>query len=151
MSTALTRRLGKLEHVVRDERAQRLHAGARRLMDTLTSDHLRTISTWILRPERTSVRCTEGHSALRCCPRCLDAAAPPALVRALWILLFEHMERGTPVALAPEVAQVYINHPDALPEHPCLVCGYLLPARSGNLAFTGRCPSCCVAVTDRCR
>ncbi len=57
-------------------------------------------------------------------------------------MLFEHVERETPVALPPAVARVYVEHSDAVPGHACPGCTYLLPARGGRLAYAGACPVC---------
>lgn len=68
---------------------------------------------------------------------------PPGLVRAIWVMVFEYIDDGTPmVLLPPEVAQVYIDHPDVAPGEPCEDCGYLLPSRNGRLAYDGACPGC---------
>ena len=44
-------------------------------------------------------------------------------------MIFQHVERETPVALPPEVAGTYVEHTDAVPGWPCSGCGYPLPAR----------------------
>jgi hypothetical protein len=76
---------------------------------------------------------------------------PPALVRAVWLLMCEHMERGAPVSLAAPVAEVYLADPDAYPANACEGCGYLMPSRSTinpNGAYQhvawymGDCPVC---------
>jgi hypothetical protein len=81
----------------------------------------------------------------------LDRLKPPALVRALWLLQAEHMATGAPVSLAPDVAAVYLDDPDAYPTNACEGCGYLLPTRSSLrpdgsyrhvASYFGACPVC---------
>jgi hypothetical protein len=59
------------------------------------------------------------------------------------------MASGAPVALPPEVAEVYLNDPDAYPTYGCDGCGYLMPTRSRPRAdgtyrhiawYLGECP-----------
>ena len=119
------------------------------LNSSLTREHAQRIRAWILQREVMSVRCGIGHADTRFCIRCIEGADPPAIVRAMWIMLFEHMTQGVPVALPPSIAQVYIDHADTVPGAPCPGCSYLLPARGGRLAFTGACPVCCHAVEGR--
>jgi hypothetical protein len=76
---------------------------------------------------------------------------PPALVKAAWLLMDNHVRTGAPVSLAPEVAEVYLADPDAWPLAPCEGCRYPLPMRGtvhpdgsfGDVAYyLGRCPVC---------
>jgi hypothetical protein len=76
---------------------------------------------------------------------------PPALVRAAWLLLENHLQRGTSLSLAPSVAEVYLADPDAWPAGACEGCGYPMPTRStlrpdGTYRhvgwYMGECPVC---------
>jgi hypothetical protein len=66
-------------------------------------------------------------------------------------MLLEHLATGAPVAMPPNVAEVYLNDPRAYPADPCEACGYLLPTRSTLRAdgtyrhlarYLGVCPVC---------
>jgi hypothetical protein len=81
----------------------------------------------------------------------LDRLRPPALVRACWLLVEEHVRNGIPVSLAPSVAEVYVADADAFPATSCDGCGYLMPTRSkihppGTYRhigwYLGTCPVC---------
>ena len=76
---------------------------------------------------------------------------PPALVRAAWLLVDNHVRSGSPVSLAPEVARVYLEDQDAYPASSCEACGYRLPLQGtlrpdGSFAnvtyYLGSCPVC---------
>ncbi len=84
-------------------------------------------------------------------PALLARLQPPALVRAVWVLMAEHMATGAPVTLPPEVADVYLSDSNAWPANPCAGCHYLLPTRSTirpdgryhHIAvYEGTCPVC---------
>ena len=142
MNTALTRRIGKLEAGDREQRRQRFRAAVASLAASLTPAHARSIRDWVMATPPDGSACEVGHAEHRFCLRCIEADDPPALVRAMWVMLFEHIEHGVPVTLPPDVAQVYVDHPDAVPAVPCPACGYLLPGRDGRLAYDGPCPGC---------
>jgi hypothetical protein len=82
----------------------------------------------------------------------LERYESPALVRAVWLLMSEHMATGAPLTLIPELAEVYRSNTNAFPAHPCGGCGYLLPTRArlrpdGTYMFlrgvyVGICPVC---------
>jgi hypothetical protein len=55
-----------------------------------------------------------------------------SLVYAVLDCVWEHMERGTPLAMPAEVAEVYINSPEARPLHECEDCGYAVPYQHAN-------------------
>ena len=85
------------------------------------------------------------------CPRCIDRLDPPALARAVWFMLLGHLASGAPVAMPPNVAEIYFNDPQAYPANRCDGCGYLLPTRSTlrsdgtyrHIAtYDGVCPVC---------
>ncbi len=141
-ATALARRLGRLEVSARLEQRARFREARRQLRESLAPDHARRIRAWILATGLEKQRCGGGHPPDRFCLRCVEACSPPSLVHAFWVLLFEHIERGTPAVLPPDVGGGYVEHPDAVPGHPCVDCGYLLPSRNGRLAFDGPCPGC---------
>jgi len=57
----------------------------------------------------------------------------------------------SPAVMHPEVAQVYIEHPDAAPLHDCADCGLGIPCHAGIIRggrtipfrrYFDRCPSC---------
>ena len=69
------------------------------------------------------------------CPRCIDRLAPPPLAHAVWLMLLDRtLSSGAPVAMPPNVAEVYLNDPRAYPADPCAGCGYLLPTQSAMRA-----------------
>ena len=41
--------------------------------------------------------------------------------------VYQHVKAGTPLELPASVASVYLQNPDARPEHECADCGYDLP------------------------
>jgi hypothetical protein len=154
MST-LTRRVGVLEGAVQGELRRRLGAAVVRLRETMAPEHARLVAGW-LREHGWGERGggDPGHPSHPCtgrpdhgCAGCIDRLDPPALVRAAWVLIFEHIRHGAPVALPPEVARAYLEHQDAAPAAPCAGCGYRLPARGGRLAYAGACPACSMATT----
>jgi hypothetical protein len=55
---------------------------------------------------------------------------PPRLVHALYEILEWGVRFGTPLALPPEVAQIYVDDPDAYARDDCEDCGYLAPLRA---------------------
>jgi hypothetical protein len=81
----------------------------------------------------------------------IERLRPPALVRAVWILVEEHVRSGSPVSLGPKVAEVYLQDQDAYPANPCDACGYPLPIQGtirhdGSFSdftfYAGMCPVC---------
>jgi hypothetical protein len=114
-------------------------------------DHAKAAADW-LRATITGKR-VSAHSDQpnHVCPQCIDRLDPPALARAVWFLLIAHVTTGSPVSLPPNVADVYLNDPDAYPANACEGCGYLLPSRSRILPdgsyrhvawYMGECPVC---------
>jgi hypothetical protein len=59
----------------------------------------------------------------------LDRLKPPALVRAWWALISHHVETNASVSLTPDIAQIYVTDPDAIPARECDGCRYLLPIK----------------------
>jgi hypothetical protein len=141
MST-LGRRIDRLEGPARAEARRRPPVAVRGLARSLGREHGRSVHDWVVGHQGGVTRCSCAHRHDRVCPRCIEGDDPPALVRAVWVLICGHVEHGTPVALPPAVARVYVGHPDAVPGLPCAGCGYLLPARGGRLAYAGACPVC---------
>jgi hypothetical protein len=149
MST-LGRRVGLLEGAVQEGTRRQFGAAIVRLRETMAPEHARLVVSWLRvrglgdrredDPGRRSHPCTGQPN--HACAACIDRLDPPALVRAAWVLIFEYLRHGAPVALPPEVARVYLEHPDAAPAAPCAGCGYRLPARGGRPAYTGACPVC---------
>ena len=148
MSTGLLRRVDRLEATRRAERAQRWKDGKEALFGSMEPAHRDIFRDWMFehcggfRPDT-----RPGDTTYTLLQRC----RPPALVRAVWLLMAEHMERGTPVSLAPPVAEVYLVDPDAFPANGCEGCGYLMPTRSTitpdgayrhSAWYLGACPVC---------
>ena len=151
--TALGRRIGLLEASTREDQERRWMAAVVRLRDSMEPDHARQVAAWLrghVDGKRWDGRCVEHGSHV--CPRCLDRLNPPALARAVWFMLLDHVfGSGAPVAMPPHVAEVYLSDPQAHPVNPCQDCGYLLPARSkvrpdGSYKhaawYMGECPVC---------
>lgn len=148
MTAALTRRLEKLEAGRRDEYHARWQAGIDRLLLSMDRAHVTLLQDWM------HEHC--GGLTLHRLPgetwyTLLDRLRPPALVRAVWILMYEYMGTGAPVALPPNVAEVYLSDADAVPASPCDRCAYLMPTQSrlrpdGTYRHVGRylgaCPVC---------
>jgi hypothetical protein len=150
-ATALARRLMKLEVSARQEERERFREAIRQLRESLAPEHARQIREWILGTELLKSACDTGHPPIRFCLRCVEASDPLPLVRAFWVLLFIHIERGVPAVLPPDAAMVYVEHADAAPGFLCPGCGYLLPARGDGLAFDGPCPGCRITAGGRVR
>jgi hypothetical protein len=150
MTTTLGRRVGLLEGAVQRELRRQCGAAVVRLRETMAPEHARQVVSWMRGHGLGERRGGDpGHPSHPCtarpnhaCAACIDRMGPPALVRAVWVLIFEHLGHGAPVALSPDVARVYLEHPDAAPGRPCSGCGYRLPARGGRLAYAGACPVC---------
>ena len=148
MTTALARRLEKLEADRRDKYHARWQSGIDTLLLSMDREHVAFFQDWMRE------HC--GGLTLRRLPGdtwydLLDRDKPPALVRAVWLLMCEYMDTGAPVSLAPSVAEVYLSDPDAFPANACEGCGYLLPTQSkvrpdGTYRHVGRylgaCPVC---------
>lgn len=151
MSTVLARRLGRLEASARADAEQRWKAAQAQLFALLAADHKRSIYDWAMRAKLSSPTCVASHGGFTACVRCIESSDPPALGRALWATLVGHVECGAPLVFPPDVAQVYVDHADAVPAIACTGCGYLLPARRGQLAFAGPCPGCGTTVSGQSR
>jgi hypothetical protein len=82
----LHRRLAKLEVSAREEQRQRFHEAVLKLRASLTREYVRTISQWIrervIGQNIMTADCGTGHGVGRFCLHCVDAANPPAVVRA---------------------------------------------------------------------
>jgi hypothetical protein len=82
----------------------------------------------------------------------LERRKPPALVRAVWVLINHHVATHLSVSLPPAVAEVYLTDRDAWPALPCDGCRYLMPTRARIRAddtyehlegvYAGPCPVC---------
>ena len=151
MTVALGRRVRKLEVATAAAQDARWHAAVTQIRSTMDPDHCRLVADW-LRANVDGKRlgpCTGDPDHVF--PRCLQRLHPPSLARAVWFWLLHHMMTGAPVAMPPNVAEVYLNDPDAYPTNPCDGCGYLLPTQSkirsnGTYrhvaAYVGTCPVC---------
>jgi hypothetical protein len=151
MSTALARRLGKIEGFVRADQERRWQAGVEQLRATMDPAHARMAGDWLCANVTGKQIGSHVESPNHICPQCIDRFDPPVLARAVWFLLVEHLVSGAPVALPPDVAEIYLNDPDAFPTTPCEGCGYLLPTQSklrpdGTYRhigwYLGACPVC---------
>jgi len=151
MSTTLARRLSRLEHSVAADQIRRWATAVVTLRATMDPGHARQAADWLNRHVVGQQWGPHVASPNHVCPRCVDRFQPPALARAVWLMLIDHLTTGAPVALPPNVAAVYLNDPDAYPANPCGACGYLLPMRSqvrpdGTYrhiaSYDGECPAC---------
>jgi hypothetical protein len=149
VSTALARRLAHLETARRTANTQTWDAAILKIRNSMEQEHIRFIATWM------NDHC--GGSIMPSFRRgenwydIFERLRPPALVRALWLIMADHMGRGAPVSLAPAVAEVYLSDPDAFPANACEGCGYLLPTQTrlrpdGSYRhigwYMGECPVC---------
>ena len=117
----------------------------------MDAEHARLVATWLREHVNGKRYGPHVDGPNHVCPRCIDRLDPPALARAVWFMLLEHLVTGAPVAMPPNVAEVYMNDPDAYPTNRCEGCGYLLPTRSKIRAdgsyqhiarYLGECPVC---------
>ena len=149
MTTALARRLEKLEAVRRDQYDKRWRIAIDGLLRSMSREHVAEVQGWMRK------HC--GGLQLQRLPgdtwySLLERYRPPALVRAVWVLMHAHMATRVPISLVPEVAEVYRADADAFPVNPCDGCGYLMPARARVLPdstyrhlrgfYEGVCPVC---------
>jgi hypothetical protein len=154
VTTALHRRLNRVEAAARADVSRRWNAATDTRRRSLTPEHTAIIRAWFdLATPTDAARCPSGlaHRAPRFCDRCINKVRPPALLRALHTIVVSHITTGSPVAMPPEVARVYVDDPDAVPSRPCGGCGYLLPMRAkirpdGSYrylgSYEGACPVC---------
>ena len=149
MRTTFDRRLRALESAQRAALQQKWDAAILAMRDSMDREHIRVLVSWMndhcggtIGP---SFRGGENWYDV------LERLRPPALVRALWLIMAEHMGRGAPVSLAPSVAEVYLADPDAFPANACDGCGYLLPTKTKLRSdgtyrhigwYMGECPVC---------
>jgi hypothetical protein len=145
----LTTRLERLEAAQRTIHQERHNAGMQALGRTMDPEHVRLVQDW-MRERLGGLKARialPGESPYATFAR----LGPPALVRAVWLLLDAQVRTGCPVSLAPQVAEVYLADPDAWPMAPCEGCQYPLPMR-GNVHpdgsfsdvayYLGTCPVC---------
>jgi hypothetical protein len=147
VSTTLARRLERLESVHRAAEERWRDESIRTLAGTMDPDHARFVREWM----RAHVDSTSPMFAGASWGGLFERYRPPALVRAVWLLLAAHREGGTPLSLAPSVAEIYLADPDAFPTNACEGCRYLLPTQStfrpdGTYKhrgwYLGECPVC---------
>jgi hypothetical protein len=153
VTATLARRLVKVEATARARLQVRFDAAVARLRATMDPEHARLAADW-LQQHVANTRlgpCTGGADPRHVCPRCLERFHPPALARAVWFQLLAHVASGVPVALPPDVAEIYLGDPDAYPANACEGCGYLMPMRTRLRAdgtyrhiasYLGACPVC---------
>jgi hypothetical protein len=144
VSTALVRRLSKIEASAFAAQEQRQSEAIRQACASLSREHAMVLRAWFA-SDAASATCGSVHGAVQFCWSCIEAADPPALIRAVWTVVRRRVEDGAPAVLPTNVAQVYVDYPDAVPGSPCSACSYLLPARGDRLAYAGACPGCSLA------
>jgi hypothetical protein len=151
VTATLARRLGALEATARQDLEGRWIAAVDRMRETMAPEHARLVATWLREQVNGKQYGPHVDSPNHVCPRCIDRLDPPALARAVWFMLLDHLTSGALVAMPPNVAGVYLNDPQAYPADRCEECGYLLPARSKirpdgsyrHMArYLGACPVC---------
>ena len=130
MTATLARRLGALEATARQDLERRWMAAVDRMRETMDPEHARLVATWLREQVNGKPYGPHVDTPSHVCPRCIDRLDPPALARAVWFMLLDHLTTGAPVAMPPHVAEVYLNDPRAVPSNPCKGCGYLMPAQS---------------------
>ena len=126
----------------------RHNAGMQELGRTMAREHIEYVQNWMAEHCGGPVlRILPGESPYETFAR-LD---PPALVRAVWLMVDVHVLTGCPISLAPEVAEVYLSDPDAYPCGSCDGCGYPMPIHgtvhpdgsfSDVVWYEGKCPVC---------
>lgn len=148
MTSALTKRLEKLEAPHRAASDRRWRAGMDGLLDSMSDEHRTSFWAWMDEQcggRRILVYPGEATADV------LFRLDPPALVRAVWLLMFQYMHGEPRPVLPPNVADVYLFDPKAFPANPCEECGYLLPMQSKLRAdgtyhhlrlYEGECPAC---------
>jgi hypothetical protein len=151
-SATLVRRLAKVEALAQERLQRRFNTACDAVKRDLSEEQKAVIRAWFDREDPDpETPCSAGHRRREFCDRCIEAVDPPALVRAMWMLVMWHIREGSPALLPPQVAQVYADDPDAWPLRCCAACGYRLPTRAKlrpdrsfrEIAlYEGVCPSC---------
>ena len=148
MTSALARRLKKLEAPQRAATDRRWREGIDLLLGSMSDEHRGSFWAWM--DEHCGGRRIPVHPG-ETTADILFRLKPPALVRAVWLLMLEHMQSGGSPLLPPHVADVYLSDPDAFPANRCEGCDYLLPVQSKLRAdgtyrhlrlYEGECPAC---------
>jgi hypothetical protein len=154
MPATVARRLAKAEAVGQERQQRRVGAACDDVRrDLLPAQRALVDAWWDGRRENVAgiAPCPGSHRTIGFCERCIGEADPPALLRAMWVLVMAHMRDDTPASLTPDTAQVYVDDPDAWPLSRCERCRYLLPMRAALLAdgtfrvvgqYDGECPAC---------
>src|SRR3954463_3049458 len=112
MAATLTTRLERLEVAQHAANRARHNAAIGELGRTMSPEHIRFVQTWMrehIGDRRPIALPGESVAAT------LARLRPPALVRAAWLMVEDHVRNSTPVSLAPEVAEVYLNDSRAYP------------------------------------
>jgi hypothetical protein len=149
VSAGLARRLSRLEMVAAADAGRRWHAAMRVLGATMTPEHIALVRAWDARPEVRADFTAHPRDPLLVRILRLD---PPALVRAVTLMVTWHVLDGTPLSFPDYVAEVYVRDPDAIPGLACDRCGYYMPVRGrllptgqiayGEEGYFGPCPVC---------
>jgi hypothetical protein len=98
------------------EEGRRRRAAWEDLLATMAPEHARLASAWLRALLADEDRDTEADR-LGC---------------AAWDVVEHHLRDGEPLALPPEVAEVYLADREALAIHDCEDCGYRVPIRCGE-------------------
>jgi hypothetical protein len=134
-----------------EEQQRRWRAAVDRIRETMNPEHARLVAGWLSKHMDGKRQGPHVDSPDHVCPRCIDRLDPPALARAVWFMLIDCLMTGAPVAMPPNVAEVYLHDSQAYPASPCDGCGYLLPTQStirpdGGYrhigVYLGECPVC---------
>jgi hypothetical protein len=150
----LARRLSKVEALLHERQQRRFNSACDAVKRDLTDEQRKLVNAWWDERRETLARiapCPGKHRGIGFCELCIGKANPPALLRVMWTLVMWHMEDGTPTVMSAEVAQVYVEDPDAWPLRRCAGCRYLLPMQAKLRAdrtfreiasYSGTCPVC---------
>jgi hypothetical protein len=78
--------------------------------------------------------------------RALDEPQSAGRGLRVWLEILAAQQREPPVTIARELVDVYLDDPNALPQHDCADCGLAVPVRPSSdgegRAYFPRCPGC---------
>ena len=149
MVTVATRRIARLEQTATARYWQRWRAAERTLFESMIPQHRNVLGAWNELPD--------VHHLYEASPSGIPYAVvlarldPPAIVRAAFEMIAWAADTGAPLHLRPELAQVYLDDPDAWARDVCAACGFLWPIRARHLGqgrltvlgtYTDHCQEC---------
>ena len=149
MAAVAKRRIARLEHGAAARYWQRWRAAERTLFESMAPEHRSVVGTWNELPDVRRV--FDGPPIPLSVALARLEAAPPPLVRATFEMILWTANTGAPLHLRPELAQVYVDDPDAWARDICVACGFLWPIRArsdgrGRLtvlsSYCARCQEC---------